>query len=151
MLDLLLDDRGQVVAFLDIVVIREGLVGRHGEDLLIAARLVSSSSTAIGRARTTEPGMKGERATTRQSSGSPSSQSVCGMNRNWPDSASRCAECDRRRSRPTSCRTRISQARRRRDFDDDVDVVRRVLAHRDEIDVHVSPFDSTDPLILRRD
>jgi hypothetical protein len=35
-------------------------------------------STAIGRARTTQPGMKGERAITSASSGSPSGESVCG-------------------------------------------------------------------------
>jgi hypothetical protein len=39
----------------------------------------SRKSTAIGRTRTTDPGMKGVRATTSASSGSPSGDKVCGM------------------------------------------------------------------------
>jgi hypothetical protein len=39
----------------------------------------SRNSTAIGRTRTTQPGMKGDLATTRTSSGSPSGDKVCGM------------------------------------------------------------------------
>ena len=40
----------------------------------------SRTSTAIGRARTTHPGMKGVRDTTNASIGSPSGESVCGTN-----------------------------------------------------------------------
>ena len=55
------------------------LVDGHGDDLLVNALLVLHKSAPIGLARTTAPGATGVGAITMQSTGSPSSDSVCGM------------------------------------------------------------------------
>ena len=79
MLDLLDHDRRQVVAVVDLVIIREGRIDRHGEQLLVAALVVLQQQHADRPHPDHAPGMNGQRAITSASSGSPSSPSVCGM------------------------------------------------------------------------
>ena len=72
-------DLRQVARRFDRPVQGRQLVGRHGEDLRVAARLVVHLQHADGRQRTTTPVISGTGDSTSTSHGSPSSDSVWGM------------------------------------------------------------------------